>query len=323
MRDAIAELRRPAARAARRDRPTTCALVTTLLDDAGINYLSVTARTKSVDVVRRQGRPQRRRPAPLHRPAGRRSPTRSGCGSSPTCATTSPRSPTCSPRRCSCSTTATWARRPRARAGGATPAGTCWSRVEGEQQPASIQVRTVLQHAWAEFEHDIRYKGSIPDEDAPDLDRRFTLAAGLLELADREFSAIRERLRSLAGARPRADRSSRPIRGSRRRCWRPTWATAIPTRAGRAPSTTRWISGLLLELGIDLARRTERRCSTRVDADAINEAMGYRYPAGAVRRLDDALLAVFGDRYLAPARATRIGWRCCRSRFERLDNGDG
>ena len=27
--------------------------------------------------------------------------------------------------------------------------------------------------------------------------------------------------------------------------------------------------------------------------------MGYRYPAGAVRRLDDALLAVFGDRYLS------------------------
>lgn len=55
-----------------------------------------------------------------------------------------------------------------------------------------MQVRTILQHAWAEFEHDIRYKGSVPEEDAPDLNRRFTLAAGLLELADREFSAIRE-----------------------------------------------------------------------------------------------------------------------------------
>ena len=27
--------------------------------------------------------------------------------------------------------------------------------------------------------------------------------------------------------------------------------------------------------------------------------MGYRYPPGAVRRLDDALLAVFGERYVA------------------------
>ncbi len=59
---------------------------------------------------------------------------------------------------------------------------------------AQVQVRTVLQHAWAEFEHAIRYKGTIPAEHAPDLDRRFTLAAGLLELADREFTLIRDRL---------------------------------------------------------------------------------------------------------------------------------
>ena len=110
--------------------------------------------------------------------------------------------------------------------------------VEGEQQPASIQVRTVLQHAWAEFEHDIRYKGSIPAEHAPDLDRRFTLAAGLLELADREFTAIRERLRSPCRRGDAPSRRTRPIRGSRRRCWRRIWATATPTPAGRAPTTT-------------------------------------------------------------------------------------
>src|SRR3954451_16852807 len=58
-----------------------------------------------------------------------------------------------------------------------------------------VQIRTVLQHAWAEFEHDIRYKGTVPDEHAHDFDRRFTLAAGLLELADQEFTTIRDRLR--------------------------------------------------------------------------------------------------------------------------------
>ena len=63
-----------------------------------------------------------------------------------------------------------------------------------------VQLRTVLQHAWAEFEHDIRYKGSVPAEHAREFDRRFTLAAGLLELADTEFATIRERLRGLAPA---------------------------------------------------------------------------------------------------------------------------
>lgn len=51
-----------------------------------------------------------------------------------------------------------------------------------------IQLRTALQHAWAEVEHDRGYKfgGVLP----ADLRRRFHLAAGTLELIDREFSAI-------------------------------------------------------------------------------------------------------------------------------------
>lgn len=53
---------------------------------------------------------------------------------------------------------------------------------------AEIQVRTVLQHAWAEIEHDIQYKAAeaIP----PEIRRRFSVLAGLLELADREFQLI-------------------------------------------------------------------------------------------------------------------------------------
>jgi ppGpp synthetase/RelA/SpoT-type nucleotidyltranferase len=54
-----------------------------------------------------------------------------------------------------------------------------------------IQVRTVMQHAWAEIEHDIQYKSaySVPQE----LARRFTTLAGLLEVADREFQSIQDR----------------------------------------------------------------------------------------------------------------------------------
>ena len=51
-----------------------------------------------------------------------------------------------------------------------------------------IQVRTILQHAWAEIEHDRNYKfgGVLPD----DIRRRFSLLAGVLEMADREFETI-------------------------------------------------------------------------------------------------------------------------------------
>lgn len=55
-----------------------------------------------------------------------------------------------------------------------------------------IQVRTVLQHAWAEIEHDRSYKlaGALPSQ----LKRRLHLIAGLLELADREFSSLTEEI---------------------------------------------------------------------------------------------------------------------------------
>lgn len=166
--------------------------------------------------------------------------------------------------------------------------------VEGEQQPASIQIRTVLQHAWAEFEHDIRYKGSVPEDDAPDLDRRFTLAAGLLELADREFSAIRDRLRSTEPVEPVLASVDPGIAT-------PVLATYLGNRFRDAGWSRTdhysWISGLLLELGIDSLEQLDQLLD-RVDTDAVNTAFDYRFPPGAVRRLDDVLLAEFGERYI-------------------------
>lgn len=53
-----------------------------------------------------------------------------------------------------------------------------------------IQIRSILQHAWAEIEHDLGYKAE--DEVSDKIRRRFARVAGLLELADVEFSAIRD-----------------------------------------------------------------------------------------------------------------------------------
>jgi len=51
-----------------------------------------------------------------------------------------------------------------------------------------IQIRTLLQHAWAEFEHDRNYKfkGVLPDE----IKRRLALVAGNLEFLDQAFDSI-------------------------------------------------------------------------------------------------------------------------------------
>jgi predicted RNase H-like nuclease/ppGpp synthetase/RelA/SpoT-type nucleotidyltranferase len=161
---------------------------------------------------------------------------------------------------------------------------------------AQVQIRTVLQHAWAEFEHDIRYKGTIPDEHVPDFDRRFTLAAGLLELADREFSTIRERLRE-----GMTEPGPESVDDDPRISPRELAAYLAGQYADAGWSRTdhyAWISGLLLELGItSLAELTE--VLRPIDGEALNERMGYRYPPGAVRRLDDALLAAFGEQYIS------------------------
>ncbi|MCY7395987.1 MAG: DUF429 domain-containing protein [Nocardioides sp.] len=162
---------------------------------------------------------------------------------------------------------------------------------------AQVQIRTVLQHAWAEFEHDIRYKGTVPHEHTSEFDRRFTLAAGLLELADQEFTAIRTRLTGTA-APVEADASDATddprITPKELAAF---LAGQYTDSAWSRPDHYAWISGLLLELGIaslDELGDTLRRA----DEDAISTAMDYRYPPGAVRRLDDALLATHAQRYV-------------------------
>lgn len=63
-----------------------------------------------------------------------------------------------------------------------------------------MQVRSILQHAWAEIEHDLGYKttAGVPQE----IRRRFSCVAGLLETVDREFRAIAQDLRQYESALP-------------------------------------------------------------------------------------------------------------------------
>jgi putative GTP pyrophosphokinase len=60
-----------------------------------------------------------------------------------------------------------------------------------QDQVIEIQIRSILQHAWAEIEHDLGYKGeiTIPNE----IKRQLSRVSGLLEIADRDFREVRDR----------------------------------------------------------------------------------------------------------------------------------
>lgn len=58
-----------------------------------------------------------------------------------------------------------------------------------------IQIRTALQHAWAEIDHKLRYKTlvNIPKK----IERKLFRISALLELADSEFSHIRDEIKAI------------------------------------------------------------------------------------------------------------------------------
>lgn len=62
-------------------------------------------------------------------------------------------------------------------------------RLKEGSMPFEIQMRTALQHVWSAIEHDIGYKGIV--KLPPEFRRQFSRLAGMLELADDEFSRLR------------------------------------------------------------------------------------------------------------------------------------
>lgn len=164
-----------------------------------------------------------------------------------------------------------------------------------------IQVRTIVQHAWAEIEHDIQYKAveAIPVS----IRRRFTALAGLLEIADREFQAISDEDR-----RVRSDARVLIERGDLDRVEITPDALKVYLDRKFGPDgrmseySYEWTTKLLKQLGFGSMRQVED-CIARYDDSEVSKVIwGSRQ--GQLTRLEGVLLAGMGDAY-----AERHTWR--------------
>ena len=163
-----------------------------------------------------------------------------------------------------------------------------------------VQIRTVLQHAWAEFEHDIRYKrrgntGKL----APEVDRAFPLAAGLIELADQQFDLI--------AAQQSATDTTAPI-DLDVKFTAETLPGIIALLHGNTIPQSRlehyhWLEELLHAHGLTtVAQLTE--LMSPANLEQVKTALHYTFQPGQVRIIDDLLLAAFGEEHIAKTGTT-------------------
>lgn len=151
-----------------------------------------------------------------------------------------------------------------------------------------VQVRTVLQHAWAEFEHDIRYKGT--DEHDPRIDRAFALAAGLIELADQQFDQIARIQGEAPAAGDDVELSAETLPG--------VLAMLVGNRFPRSRSEYfSWLEEILAVNGITTVREL-RELLDDTDIAAVEAALKYQFVPGQVRIIDDLLLRRYGTLHI-------------------------
>lgn len=179
-----------------------------------------------------------------------------------------------------------------------------------------VQIRTVLQHAWAEFEHDIRYKRSGQKLD-PRVDRAFTLAAGLIELADQQFDQIAAIQEPDGSPNLDVELTAKTLPG--------IIAMIVGTRFPQSRTADySFLDELLDAHGVETV--SQLRELLRPSAiDEVTAKMKYRFKPGQIRIIDDLLLNRFGEEHIA--KTGELGSRAAqragklRHRLEALREG--
>ncbi|MDN6284007.1 MAG: hypothetical protein L0J74_14280 [Corynebacterium sp.] len=159
-----------------------------------------------------------------------------------------------------------------------------------------VQLRTVLQHAWAEFEHDVRYKNP-GYQLTPEVHRAFTLAAGLIEVADQQFDMI---------ARNTTDHDSSTEDTELTAATLPGVLTMI-VGSGYPMSKAEYYGfaiDMLAANGVTTIGELETLCDPET-LEGLKDVMGFGYPPGQVRLVDDLLLYTYGRDHIR--RTVHIG----------------
>ena len=160
---------------------------------------------------------------------------------------------------------------------------------------AEVQVRTILQHAWAEIEHDIQYKSaiSIPVE----IHRRFMALAGMLEIADREFQAIQDTDRQLTvDADESVKRGELDTIEITPNALKLFLDRKLGTDARITDWTYDWLTRLLKKFGFRNLKQVETAVARYDDNLLSMIAMGARQ--GQSTRFEFMLLAALGEKFI-------------------------
>lgn len=159
-----------------------------------------------------------------------------------------------------------------------------------------VQFRTILQHAWAEFEHDIRFKG--PGPVPPEVNRAFTLASGLIELADREFDTISSLVAARKGRGTNRDAVAAAaddhLTGP---ALRALFEVLLPEYPRSRAEQYDWLTEVLRVNGVSGLGETEELFRSAPWPE-LAARLGYRFAPGHVRAADDALLHRWGRGYV-------------------------
>lgn len=205
-----------------------------------------------------------------------------------------------------------------------------------------IQIRTVASHAWAEFEHARRYKGesyaAINEQDQQTIDQLFGAASDARSALDETFIAIERVLANPSSTTPQpehseadseADAEEETIGDDGSETPTPVDATTLRDfLARRFPD-----DGEATEEGMEFACDLVRACDVgsiegltrvldNVDGEQVRRLMDTNISVTRVRRLDDELLARFGERYISDTgdlgkvrkRKEQLSWRYDRLR---------